>query len=187
MTLFRMMPVRPISSFSKNKSGATAVEFALVCVPFFALIFAIIETALVFFAGQMLESATNDASRKLLTGQIQEKGLSKADAAADFKSEICGHMINLFDCEDGLKVDVRVLGTFGGPPPRPVDGNGNLNTSDFDFDAGSGGDILLVRAVYEWPVIVSLLGLNLADMPNGKRLLLATSAFRNEPFGEVTP
>ena len=41
---------------------------------------------------------------------------------------------------------------------------------------------MVVRAYYEWPVIVDLLGNNLADMPNGTHLLVATAAFRNEPF-----
>jgi Flp pilus assembly protein TadG len=166
---------RPIARFRRNTKGATAVEFALVCVPFFALIFAIIETALVFFAGQMLESAVADTSRLLLTGQTINQ--------SDFKQKVCDRMVGLFDCGSGLAIDVRVLASFGPPLPRPVDGAGNLNTSDFGFNPGGGGDILLVRAVYEWPVVVSLLGFNLSDMPNGKRLLMATSAFRNEPFG----
>jgi Flp pilus assembly protein TadG len=169
---------RPIRAFTKDRKGATAVEFALVCVPFFALIFAIIETALVFFAGQMLESAVADASRRLLTGQTEFQDEER------FKALVCARMVGLFDCDGGLAVDVRVLASFGPPPPRPVDGAGNLDTSDFGFNPGGGGDILLVRAVYPWPVVVSLLGFNLADMPDGNRLLIATSAFRNEPFGE---
>ena len=40
----------------------------------------------------------------------------------------------------------------------------------------------MVRAFYEWPVFVNLLGTNLATMANGKHLLAATAAFRNEPF-----
>jgi hypothetical protein len=36
--------------------------------------------------------------------------------------------------------------------------------------------------LYQWPVYVSLLGLNLSDMSGGKRLLMSTVAFRNEPY-----
>ena len=36
--------------------------------------------------------------------------------------------------------------------------------------------------MYQWPVYVSLLGFNLADMSGSKRLLMATAAFRNEPY-----
>jgi Flp pilus assembly protein TadG len=50
----------PVSSQPK---GTAAVEFALVAPIFFAVLFAIIELALVFFASQMLETVTQDTSR----------------------------------------------------------------------------------------------------------------------------
>jgi len=43
--------------FVLRQDAAAAVEFALVAAPFLALIFAIVETALVFFADQTLEVA----------------------------------------------------------------------------------------------------------------------------------
>ena len=36
--------------------------------------------------------------------------------------------------------------------------------------------------MYEWPVYASLLSFNLADLSGNKRLLIATAAFRNEPY-----
>ncbi len=56
------LPVRTARRFARQQDGAAAVEFALVAAPFSALIFAILETALVFFAGQTLETAAS-ASR----------------------------------------------------------------------------------------------------------------------------
>ena len=47
---------------------------------------------------------------------------------------------------------------------------------------GYDGDIVVVRLYYQWPVYLSLLGFNLADISDNKRLLVATAAFRNEPF-----
>ncbi len=41
---------------------------------------------------------------------------------------------------------------------------------------------MVVNAYYEWPVFINKLGNNLADMPDGTHLLVATAAFRNEPF-----
>lgn len=167
--------------FCKNTDGATAVEFALVSLPFFALIFAILETALVFFAGQVLESATADASRLLLTGQ------TKNMTQQTFKKQICDRSYAMFaDCSNNLKVDVRVMNGFNTPSRPPSNAKGDIDTSGFGFSPGSGGDIVMVRAVYEWPVYISLMGFDLADLPNRKRLLMATSAFRNEPFG-TTP
>jgi hypothetical protein len=36
--------------------------------------------------------------------------------------------------------------------------------------------------MYQFPVYASLLGFNLSDMAGGKRLVMATAAFRNEPY-----
>ena len=64
---------------------------------------------------------------------------------------------------------------------NPVDGDGNL-VKNFTYQPGNGGDIVVVRAFYEWPVFVTLLGLNFGNLANGAHLLSATAAFRNEPF-----
>src|ERR1700677_3992169 len=54
-----------------NGRGSAAVEFALVAPVFFALLFAIVETAIMFFAGQVLETVTQESARQVLTGQAQ--------------------------------------------------------------------------------------------------------------------
>jgi hypothetical protein len=64
----------------------------------------------------------------------------------------------------------------------PIDSNGNLQTDKFGYQPGAPGDIVVVRLMYQWPVYVSLLGLNLSDMSGSKRLLMSTIAFRNEPY-----
>jgi len=62
--------------FAQREEGSAAVEFALVVVPFLALMFAIIQTALVFFAQQTLESVAANAARQILTGQAQAQNYS---------------------------------------------------------------------------------------------------------------
>lgn len=48
----------------RDRRGATAVEFALVATPFLALLVAIVQTFLVFFAQEMLEGwCSNRADR----------------------------------------------------------------------------------------------------------------------------
>ena len=49
--------IRPVwRRFRHNRRGSAAVEFALVAPVFFALLFAIIETGIIFFAGQILQT-----------------------------------------------------------------------------------------------------------------------------------
>lgn len=174
-------PARPsvrLRRFGRNRDGATAVEFALVAAPFFALVFAIIETALVFFAGQVLETGLSEASRMVRTGQAQQQGLDEAA----FRQQVCSRVAGLFDCEGGIRLDVRVVENFGNIDlSKPIDDDGNL-VDDFGFNPGTGGDIVIVRAFYEWPTFVPLLGNDLGDLANGNRLLAAAATFRNEPF-----
>jgi len=163
----------------RQQDGAAAMEFGLVAAPFLALVFAIIETAAVFFAGQALETAAADSARLIMTGQAQMQGFDQAK----FKESVCSKIYGLFDCNSGLFIDVKSYPSFGGiNTAKPIDANGNLQTGDFGYQPGGPGDIVVVRLMYEWPVYVSLLGLNLSDMSGGKRLLLSTVAFRNEPY-----
>ena len=65
---------------------------------------------------------------------------------------------------------------------KPIDSNGNLQTGSFGYAPGGPCNIVVVRLMYQWPVYVSLLGLNLADSSGSKRLIMSTVAFRNEPY-----
>jgi len=162
---------------ARQQDGSAAVEFGLVAMPFLALVFAIIETALVFFANQVLETAAADASRLIMTGQAQMQGLTKDT----FKSQVCTKIYGLFDCASGVQVDVQTFSSFGSVNlTTPLDSNGKLDTSGFKYSPGGPGDIVVVRLVYQWPVFVSMLGLS--NMADNNRLMIATAAFRNEPY-----
>lgn len=165
--------------FIKQQDGAAAVEFALVATPFLALIFAIIETAMVFFAGQSLEAATASAARLILTGQAQNGGFSESD----FKTQVCNRVASLFDCSGGIYVDVKTYTNFSSVNTASPVTDGKLDTSNMTFTPGGPGCIVKVAIYYQWPIYVSLLGNNLSNLSGNKRLLVATSVFRNEPFG----
>jgi Flp pilus assembly protein TadG len=165
--------------FARHQEGSAAVEFGLIAAPFLAMVFAIMETALVFFAGQTLETAAADSARLIMTGQAQTQGYDQAK----FKDAVCARIYALFNCSGGLYVDVKSYPSFASvSTSKPIDGNGNLQTGNFGYQPGGPGDIVVVRLMYQWPVYVSLLGLNLSDTTGSKRLLMSTVAFRNEPY-----
>ena len=188
----RRMPLRCAAvarRLIRHEDGAAAVEFGLVAVPFLALVFAIMETALVFFAGQTLETATADAARLILTGQQQTATVPQGSTAtAEFLKQVCNpsnpnaKIKAIFDCSK-LIVDVRSFSSFSGITlPSPTDANGNLMSAPA-YQPGGPGDIVVVRLMYQWPVYVSLLGLNgLSNTTANNRLMMATAAFRNEPY-----
>jgi len=170
----------PARCFARAQGGTAAVEFALVAAPFLALIFAILETALVFFAGQTLESAASDTARLIMTGQAQTAGYSQND----FKTAVCTRLAGgLFDCTNGVYVDVKTYTSFTSINATPPVTNGRLDTSNMTYAPGGPGSIVVVRLYYQWPIYVSMLGDNLANLSGGNRLLVATSVFRNEPYG----
>ena len=176
----RVLPMRSLVELRKREDGLAAVEFAMVAAPFLALMFAIIETCFIFFAGQTLENATADASRLILTGQAQTQGFSQTQ----FKQAVCARVFAMFDCQNKLIVDVRTSASFGSTDmTKPINAQGNLQNNQV-YQPGNAGDIVVVRVMYAWPVYVSLLGVStsLSDMAGSTRLLLATAAFRNEPY-----
>ena len=163
--------------FRKDQSGASAVEFGFVAMPFFALMFAIIETSLTFFTSQILETAVSDASRLLMTGQAQNAGMS----AAQFKNQVCAGLPAFFDCQNKVQVDVRTYTAYlGSDTNRPLT-NGLVNWVP-QYNPGGKGDIVVVRAIYPMPTYTNFYGQSLANMSDGSLLLMASSAFKNEPF-----
>src|SRR5262249_32920530 len=109
--------------FRRHAGGSTAVEFGLIAIPFVALMFAIAETGLLYFADQTLETAVANTARLVRTGQVQAQGLS----ATDFKQKICDQVAPLLSCADKLRVDVSTSTTFGTISlAPPLDANGNL-------------------------------------------------------------
>jgi Flp pilus assembly protein TadG len=166
--------------FRRNRRGSAAVEFALVAPVFFALLFAILETAIVFFAGQVLETITQDSARKIMTGQAQNAKYSQAD----FKDKVVcppnALAKVLFKCT-GLYVDVQSYPGFSSVKISDPIAGGNFLPA-MNYSPGGGGDIVVVRLFYQWPLFVTGLGYNIANLSGSKRLLSATAAFRNEPF-----
>jgi Flp pilus assembly protein TadG len=173
----RFATVGAVRRLVRQQDGAVAVEFGLVAAPFLALVFAIMETAVIFFAGQALETAVADASRLIMTGQAQTQGMS----ASTFKNAVCAKIYGLFDCQNGVSVDVQKFTSFATVTNNSPVSNGNF-TPPNNYNPGGPSDIVMVRLYYQWPVYVSLLGFNLSNLNGGKRLLAATAAFRNEPY-----
>jgi Flp pilus assembly protein TadG len=166
----------------RREDASAAIEFAVVAAPFLALLFAIMETALMFLASQTLETAAQNSGRLILTGQAQNQGYSMVS----FQNAVCGKLASFFNCNNIL-IDVRTAPNFSSANTSLPIQNGQLQ-NNFTFSPGNPGDIVIVRLMYQWPVFVSLLGLSnaLSNMSGNSNLLMATAAFRNEPY-QPTP
>jgi Flp pilus assembly protein TadG len=173
-------------SFSRDENGAVVIEFAFLAPIFFALVYAILETSITFLAGQILDSAVQDASREVRTGG------SEAANVTLFRAEICERLYGMFDCAD-LKIRVETISTFASATvTTPVNNDPNCDDPDTPDDyecwtiteaysAGASSSIMLVQVFYRWPTLVNL-GVNLGSLPGGGQLLSAVRVFKNEPF-----
>ena len=178
--------LRSSKHFAFCRKGATAVEFALVAAPFLALLVAMFETALVFFAGRVLDEVTEEASRYILTGQAQKSNMTQSQ----FLTYVCtgsntATLVSaLFNCNN-LMVNVQNYTNFASAstssPTLSFNANGTVSNT-WNYSPGAQGSIVVVQVMYQWPIVLAPLGFNLSNLANGNRLLVSTAVFKNEPY-----
>jgi Flp pilus assembly protein TadG len=161
----------------RDRSGGAAVDFALIAAPFLAVLMAIIESSIVLLSGQVLQTATTNAARQIMTGQAQNAAWS----ATQFKTYVCGGLTVMFDCGK-LNIDVRAFAGFTAVNlPAVTNADGTL-TNAYVYQPGNPGDVVVVRLIYQWPILASGLGIGLVNSANNSNTLIASAAFRNEPY-----
>ena len=162
----------------KNDSGATAVEFAVLILPFSALLFAIIEISIIFFSGTQLTHSMQSAARGVRTGQI-------ACNESAFKNQVCDGMSGLASCGK-IRFDVKRSenGNFGLSTVYGDDAESEEDTQPEDVFVQTGpGDIVIVRAQYFHELYLPSSLTFLSNTENGnRRIISSATAFRNEPF-----
>jgi Flp pilus assembly protein TadG len=167
-----------IGRFIRHGDATTTIEFGLLAAPFVAGLFAILQTALIFFAEQTLETAAATSARLVFTGQAQLNGWT----AAQFKSQVCGQIKSIFNCSNGVYIDVETYPSFSSVNTSLPIVSGNLNSSALGYNPGGPGDIVMLRLYYQYPVYVNLLGFNMSNLNGGYDLFAATAVFKNEPY-----
>lgn len=183
--LRRSFPATILGRFGRSRDAATAVEFAMIAMPFFALLFSIIETALAFWSNQVLETAVANASRQIYTGQFQAANPTKTTTPdqlkAKFKEAVCSNATVLFSCASMVTIDVRPVGTYGEAQVSPPVKDGKYDTAGYGYQEPGANQITVVRATMEYPVFTNFLAAS-SGLSNGNRLIVASSVFRTEPF-----
>ena len=184
-----------LARLKKSKDGSAAIEFAILAIPYFMIVFAIIETFLALVGEQLVTNATDTMARKLRTGQIA------ADITRDaFRKQFCAEVSILITCSDAeiktpskLYIDLRTFATFADIPKTiPLKASGgkyyDLDDSTFGFIRGGPQTINMLRVYYRWQVVADIVrpyltNIRPADgsMPS-HFLIVATDAFRNEAY-----
>ena len=147
---------RRFARWAGDQSGATAVEFAIVAAPLFFMLFSILELAAVFLVTATLDNATTQAVRSIRTGATQTSG---GGSASSLRDSICSDLGWLQStCSANLSVDVRTYSQFSNQnAPSPITTSNNFDPTQLAYSTGKQGDIVLVRAFYQWKLLTPYL------------------------------
>ena len=169
------------TKFARNTHGTTAIEFAMVGLPFLLMLFGTLIIGLFFFTTFALENAVERAGRLIRTGQVAAANMSEAD----FKAEVCSRVPVFVDCNNKLIVLVQSfadnaasIGPLGCLNPAGTD-----LTNSSSFDPGTPNAIVLVTVCYKWELTAAMPFFDLGNMGASRnRLIQASTTFRTEPY-----
>ncbi|CVI60234.1 MULTISPECIES: TadE/TadG family type IV pilus assembly protein [Agrobacterium] len=192
MRLARLKPL--LEKFGVSRDGTAAIEFAILAIPYFLVVFAIIETFVALMAEQVVANATETMARRLRTGQI-----SSSISKEDFRKSFCDEVSVMITCsadeidkEPKLYIDLRSFAAFKDIPTTiPLKAYGeyyDLDTAQFGFTPGGPETINMLRVYYRWRVVADIIRPYLTkirpadgSMPS-HFLIVATNAFMNEKY-----
>jgi TadE-like protein len=195
---------------SRNEDGTTAIEFAMVAMPFFMFVFGIIGVSMHYFVMNSIEKGMDQASRMIRTGQAQTQGWT----VGQFENFICNKanssrrsMVSsdpdspppiLAEGEDGhincsdLQVFLQQRANWDTVAPEPcvnVDGTRRINTTNkgdpLANQTGTANEVVVVTVCYEWGFTRNIPFLRF-DTNDGAMIMQSATSFRTEPFTAVS-
>jgi Flp pilus assembly protein TadG len=192
---------------ARDENGVTAIEFAMVGVPFFMMLFGIMGVGLCFFSVFNLENAVEQAARPFRTGE--SKTLYPSPTPSDpltaasklkFSEAVCDQLAPFFDCMGNSgKLRIQVVNVtelqkttpgalpsvgqcLGKSSPSATSNDILVPYTDTKFDPTKQSDTMVVTACYEMDLFKAIPFIKLGNMPNGSTMLQASTAFKNEPY-----
>jgi Flp pilus assembly protein TadG len=183
----------------RSKDGATAIEFAMLAIPYFMIIFAIIETFVAFTAEQLVTNAVDVMARQLRTGQITyNMGRTTDMTRAQFRQAFCDNVSILISCSAAeiatpskLYLDVETYSTFGAIPTKiPYSTNtqySDIDPTGFKYAPGGPSTINMLRAYYRWQIMADIIRPYITTIRTTGSvptdfLIVSTAAFQNEKY-----
>lgn len=174
-----MRSLHILRSYGRDRSGAAAVEFALVAPIFFAIVFSTFEAGWMVIQSTMLDRAVDLAVREIRVGAV-----SAPKDQSQIKAAVCSQAYLLVNCSSGIVVEMTDVSSGALPSNgTPCIDRGSNVAPVVAFSPGQRGSIMYVRACFTTDPITPLLGLALSLPKDGKGgyFLSSSSAFVNEP------
>ncbi len=180
-------------NFLGDISGTTAIEFAMISVPFIGLIGAVFETGSAYFRASQLQAATETASRGILTHSLTD-GLTYQQFIDQY---VCtwqtgqgvvqpGTLGRMFDCSQ-LKVEIDTPTSWSTANSYASNSfNPPARTQAITFPAR--GSVAIIRVVYPMSSYSFMLGGSAVGAAGIKAvhgdtpyMLMGIAAFKVEP------
>ena len=164
--------------FCQDQSGATAVEFAILAVPFILTIGLSLFFGYIYVMTISLDDAIGEAGRQIRVGKVEANKITKSS----FKSMICDEVVfSKADCLDNLVVDVQSAPDLEDiAQDKPFTGGLPDKTKE-KFDPGEGNDYVIVSGYMPATEYITLLNA-FKSLPKKEFILTSRTVFRNEPF-----
>lgn len=185
---------RRIRALIGERSGATALEFAILAPVLFVAVVGVIELAIVLLIQVLLEGSVREASRFGITGYTPE-GVSRDTQIRNVVNQFTIGLLN----PSAITIDTKVYPSFdqigrpepftdtnsngqydGGEPYTDINGNGSWDADMGVAGTGGAGDVVLYTVSYDWHMITGLMRPLMGT--NGVVHLQAAIAVRNEPW-----
>lgn len=189
--LKKMSSERRARSFAGNQSGATAVEFGLVALPFLMMTFFIINIGMYYYTVNSIDKGLKDATRQILTGTAQTTAMT----VGGFRSLVCTQANmggSSIDCSQ-LNILMTATTTNWATLIAQAGGQSCVTGGNLTNSTGASTDLLsaytsgtaayvLVTACYKWQGSAYLPFLNLGTFGDGSTLIQSVMAFQTEPY-----
>ena len=167
---------RRIARFWRAEDGATAIEFAIVAMPFFFVIGVIMEIGIMLFTEYSIQNAVEGASRII---RVSGTGTMSGE---EFRQRICDQGALVKNCETRLGLAVESAGNFQGLDVPNI--SDIAPGSVLGFTPGTPGDAVVIVATHDWEFIFPFMK-PLANVEGiDARRLHGIAAFRTEELPE---
>jgi len=176
-----------VALFLRDRDGATAIEFAMLAIPFFLLTFAILESCISLTATQIVSNSADEVARQFRTGQLRPdpKDANNQQLAAKVKDAVCKQLEMMVSrgCP-GLAIDLRTFVNFADAANlrTKLTAAGDLDTTGFAIKPGGPEERNILRVYYKWPVITDFMRASMSNLKGGYILQTGTAIWQNEPF-----
>lgn len=176
-----MITPEKLFSWIRRDEGSVAVEFALISIPFIYCTIAIIELSMFFAATNMLEGGVNQSARMIRTGQLQNQTEQPPEDA--FREELCDNLFVLIDCDE-VQIEVVAMpdGSFSSIDDYQPAYDGDGNFVPRAFDAGGSGDVVLIRAYYNYQLMTPMFAQIFSNNDEATIPIMSTVVLESEPY-----